>query len=329
MRNLHIRLLPLFVIAALSAAALPSCGGETNEPTVSPRLVVYDRTVASLTGMNNTKLEPVLIKGTYGRACKINAGGTWDLVLNDPNDRSLEVVLNDTFANCPLTLTHIGVRVNDAMPPVDFPLSPPILLGMGYANDPVAVNQPNPPGLAFYTNARVNSLAGPTYTNDFAIHIVYSDQKLACDEEVVAIYAKVNAMATGNPVPPPNYAMDFTNLKLYVDANLVVQPTSLGDVVMKLPGTGAVPGEEWKGFDEGTRCCTTYSFAEIDTIYKNFTPITGGTINASDDIAIPWRNFDLLGQTLPRWRTVIVKHTDGGGVYSYELFQILFRGPMN
>lgn len=316
---------PLFSTLALSGALLPACGGSD---VVTPSASSIDRSVRALTGAGGAALVPKVIKGTYGANCKIHHGETWDLKLNDPTDKSLEVALNDTVANCPLTMTTVSVQLGSSTQLADYPVAPPVVLGLSYAASASAINQPNPAALAFYGNARLTSLAGPTYTNNFGIDIVYSDDSTACGAVAPpAIYAKVTATATGTSVPPPNYTMGFDSLQLVVDANKVVQGSSAGNIVLKYPAQQGQGGEQWKTFDESTLCCSSYSFAEIDNLYKNGGPVGTGPISGPGDINIPWTNFALAGFTLPKSRTVVVKHTDGGGVYSYELFQILFPGP--
>jgi len=313
---------PLLTTLLLSGSLLSACGGSS---TVSPGGEAIDRTIFPLTGAGGTTLLPKVIKGTYGATCKVNPGATWDLTLNTPSDRTLSVALNDTFANCPLTVNSVSVQVGAGPGTTDYPLMPPIVLGIGYAASASAVNLPSPGGgLAFYANAKTDFTA-PVYSRDFTISVMYSDDASYCGAKAPpAVYAKVTATATGSAVPPPNYNMAFDSLQLVVDANNVVQPSSSGNVVLKFAGQA---GEEYKTFDESTPCCQFYSFAEIDSLYKTGGPISTVSISGTADINIPWSSFALSGFTLPKTRTVIAKHTDGGGVYSYELIQVVFPGP--
>lgn len=307
----------------LSGALAAGCGADD---VLTPNAMSSDRSVKSLTGPSGVLLVPKALKGTYGPLCKIHKGETWDLNLNDPTDKSLEVALNDTFVNCPLTLTSITVQAGTTTQ--DYAVVPQIVLGNIYAANPSTVNPPGVGSLSFYTNARLSGLGGAVYTNNFVISMIYSDDTLACKETAPpAIYAKVTAMASGQAVPPPNYTMDFDALQLVVDANRVVTSGSSGNINLKLPPSGPQPGEEWKIFAESNFCCQSYSFAEVDSFYKTYAPVNIGTISGSGNLTFPWTNFDLLGKALAKSRTLIVKHTDGGGVYSYALYQILFPGP--
>lgn len=317
---------PLCFTLAMGSMLLSACGAAPEE-TLTPNAMSSDRSVKALTGAGGAPLVPKVLKGTYGPNCKLHKGETWDLNLNDPLDKSLELALNDTFVSCPLTLTAISVQVGSTVQ--DHPVVPPIVLSTSYAANPSAADPPGSGSLAFYTNARLSGLAGAVYTNNFVIAMIYSDDAVACKESAPpAIYAKVTATATGTPVTPPNYVMDFDALQLVVDANKVVQSSSTGNINLKLPGTAPQPGEEWRIFAESTLCCQSYSFAEIDSLYKTVGPIVGGTINGSSNLTFPWTQFDLQGKALSKSRTLIVKHTDGGGVYSYALYQILFPGPV-
>ena len=107
----------------------------------------------------------------------------------------------------------------------------------------------------------------------------------------------------------------------------VIDRDDNGNVVLHYPTAQGQVGEEWRIFDESTWCCFLYTFAEIDELYKGGAMVSSGTINSTADVAIPWTSFDLQGKRLPKSRTLVVKHTGAGGVYSYELFQVLFPGP--
>lgn len=307
-----------FMSLALSATILPACGNNV-AGVVTPSGASIDKTTKALTGAGGVTLTPKTLRGTYGANCVLHHGESWDLNLNDPTDKSVEIALNDTFANCPLTLTSMQVQAG--MSTVTYPVIPPIVLGLNYAPNPSAVD------LAFFTNARLTGLAGSTYTNDFVISDVYSDDALVCKPQApYPTYAKVTATAQGTSVPPPNYTMGFDSLSLIIDANKVVQNTSSGNVVLQT-SMPAQLGEEWRAFDESSMCCGTQSFSEVDAIYKQGHPIATGTISGAANVNINWTSLNLAGQTLPKVRSIIVKHTDGGGVYSYELFQVTFPGP--
>lgn len=315
----------LSVFFLVGGSLLAGCGG-SSDPVVNPTSILTDRATHALTNLTGSTIVPKVLKGSYSAGCKAHGGQNWDLTLNDPTDRSLEVVLNDTFANCQLKVTAVQVLAGSQL--TDYPLATPLTLGRTFAAAPVMVNQPNPTSFAFYMNAKFSLLADDKYANDFNIDVVYSDDAQACKTAPPAIYAKVTATAIGSSVPAPNYGMTFDNLKILVDANLVVQNTSSGNVVLKLPAASPQVGEQWKLFDEASLCCDTYSFAVIDTMFRNVTAVSSGMITGNADVTIPWSGWDLVGKTLPKSRWLVIKHTDGGGVYSYELFQVVFPGPL-
>jgi hypothetical protein len=303
-------------------AAIAGCGGVE---TLAPAAVGVNLAETEISLPGTGGIVPRVLVGTYGEDCVVHAGETWDLALNSP-DRSLEIALNDTLADCPLKVT--AVRVSTGHPGlVEFPVVPPIVLGLAYAPAPSSVNQPDPTILAFFTNVRIDGLADGVYNRDFAIRMIFSDLATSCNETAPpAIYATVTAYASAIGVRAPSYDMGFDGLRLVVDANLIVQPTSIGALILDMH-PGEQPGEELKIFDEGNRCCKAYDFAEVDSIYKNDTAIWTAPIMTPGDVILPWPVFGLGGRTLPTTRTVIVKHTDGGGVYSYQVFQVVFPAP--
>jgi len=58
--------------------------------------------------------------------------------------------------------------------------------------------------------------------------------------------------------------------------------------------------------------------------------ITSAAIDGNGLVHISWTQLGLQGKVLPTYRTLIVRHTDpSSAVPSYELFQILFPGPVD
>jgi hypothetical protein len=315
---------PAVLPAALSAAVLLACGGEE---TVSSGAAGYDASLNVLTDADGLSIVPMRIKGTYGAECKVNRGETWELKLNEGGFGDLSVALNETFSDCPLTLTTIRMQEGNRPRLTDYTVAPPIVLSLGYATGPSAVHAPSR-GLAFYTNAKLEGLSEPVYSNNFKVGVIYSDNAQACGNVAPpAIYSQVTATAHGSSVPPPNYSMSFDTLRLVVDANDVVQDASQGSVDLDPPVLGAQGGEEYKIFDEHIPCCETFSFEEIDTIYRTANPVGTGIISAGGTVSIPWKSFGLEGKRLRQDRFIIVKHTGEGGVYSYELLDVAFPGP--
>jgi hypothetical protein len=316
-RNLQV----LVCSVALLGIGVAGCDGDDGSTElVSVGSVSSDLSVESLL-YGGDFVTPVAIKGAYGHRCKVNGGRQWELTLNDPDDRSLEVALNDTFANCPLTIQEIEMQWFHSF--FDVTVSPPIVLGLDFAEEPSAVNYDNG-RLVFYANATLNALEEPRYTNDFSIHLIYSDDAEVCKQKAPpATYSKVSAAAEGSAIAPPDYGMEFAALELKVDAQWIVQDTSTGDIILRAQEQGA---EEWKIFDEVAGCCGWYQFADIDSLYKSGEEVAGDGMGVGD-LVLPWNTFALLGERLPETRVLVLKHTGEGGVYSYELFQVMFPGP--
>lgn len=318
------RIRPLLASLALAAVVPAACGPADHY--VSASSATIDRSVRPLINAGGTLLYPKSIKGTYGPDCEVRSGdGKWELKLDEPTSK-LQLARNDAFDKCFLVLTAVSVQVGSQTPPVDHPVVPPLVIDNTYHPRPSVVNTPlDVP--AFYANARFRGLSSQSYGNDFGIDLLYSDDALACGSVApTALYARVTVTSTDNSVPVPNYEMSFDGLQLAVDSDKVVQSSSAGSIAINLPPAQGQGGEEWRLFHESTTCCSSYHFAEIDALYKTVTPDATGTMSGTSSINIPWTRFTLLGKTLPRHRTLIVKHT-AGGAYSYELFQILFPGP--
>lgn len=308
---------------ALFGVVLGGCGGSESDGDTLVRIgaVSDNLTVKTLMNDHGELVTPWAIQGTYGANCKVHAGESWQLTLNDPTDRSLEVVLNDNFGNCPLTMTGMVMEAPSAF--FNVSVEPPVVLGLDLAAAPSAVN--NGPDFAFYTNAELNDLNTTRYTNDFTIRMLYSDDATVCgNESPPAIYAMVTATAEGSAVPPPDYTMDLTNVQLVVDADNIVQGSSFGDIKLF---SHLTTGEEWKLFEQYVDCCGPYTFASIDNHYLNGVNIGYGWVTSTGDLSFDWSSFGLLNDTLPTIRILVVKHTGEGGVYSYQLFHVLFNEP--
>lgn len=144
--------------------------------------------------------------------------------------------------------------------------------------------------------------------------------------EPSAIPARATVSASEKSLPPA-YQLRFDGLQLVVDANGVVQGSSAGDVVLSVSSAQGQAGEEWRIFDDSQRCCQSYSFPEIDSLYKSGAAVSTGSISSLKETSISWSQFGLLNKTLPSSRILVVKHTGTGGLCAYELFDVLFPGP--
>lgn len=318
------RIRPLLACLALATAVPAACG--PSDHYVSTSAAAIDRSVRPLISTGGTLLYPKSIKGTYSLDCEIRSEDRkWELKLDDPASK-FQLARNDAFDKCFLVLTAVSVQVGSQTPAVDYPVVPPLVIDNTYHPRPSVVNTPlDVP--AFHVNARFRGLSSPSYGNDFGIDLLYSDDALACGSVApTALYAKVTVTSTDSSVAVPNYEMSFDGLQLALDSEKVVQSSSSGSVAINLPPTQGQGGEEWRLFHESTTCCSSYYFAEIDALYKTVTPDASGTMSGASSVSIPWTRFTLVDKTLPRHRTLIVKHS-AGGAYSYELFQILFPGP--
>lgn len=125
----------------------------------------------------------------------------------------------------------------------------------------------------------------------------------------------------------PNYLWSFDTLQLLVDANLVVQDASTGNIRLQLANKNSPPGEEWKTFEVTEPCCRNYTYLELDTLYNTANNAATDTIRGPADLVLSWRLFGLLGKTLPTKRALIVQRKGGSGRAAYALFEFVFPGP--
>lgn len=324
--------LALLLFGAIAGVGCSSSGGGQPTTGVTSQAISVDRSSDGMTWPNGIPIVLSAIEGTYGQGCKMHAGEAWQLPLNKPGG-SLEVAQNDSFAGCPLTLTAIDfIAFYDARINIRYTFDPSIVLGLDFAAKPSTVVGPaGSDQLAFYGNAKLSGLRMPVYAGNFSIVLIYSNVALGASENAPpAVYSEVGASANGSTVPPPKYDLGFDSLVVVVDANNIVQSSSSGTVDFTAGGQTA---ENWKIFEQ----TQAVSFADIDNLYLTGKAISSGatwvptscTTNCGALFSIDWTKFGLSGKTLPVGRSIVLKHMDGGGIYSYELFQVRFPPPVS
>ncbi len=324
--------LALLLFGAIAGVGCSGSGSGPSTAGVTSQAISIDRSSDGMTWSNGIPVVLSNLEGTYGQGCKMHPGEAWQLPLNRPGG-SLEVALNDSFAGCPLTLTAINfIAFYDARISLRYTFDPAIVLGLAFAPQPSTVDGPaGSEKLAFYGNAKLSGLRMPAYTSNFSIVLIYSNVAVGASENAPpAVYSEVGASASGSAVPPPKYDLGFDSLVVVVDASNVVQNSSSGTVDFTASGQTA---ENWRIFDQ----TQAVSFADIDNLYLTGKPISSGatwvptscTTNCGGLFSLDWTKFGLAGQTLPVGRTIVLKHIDGGGIYSYELFQVRFPPPVS
>lgn len=318
--------LPLLVALA-GCSSTSNDTGAVGSKVVRARATSLNRSVSMLVdGVN-----PIVvtgIKGTYGVNCSLHAGATWWLGFDTFGQSTVEVAQGDSYTQCPLTLT--SVQMSSATVTIDYQITPALVLGDGFGT-PAPVFRPGAAQYSFYANAGTFFTNGKTYDGDFVIFLVYSDSVDATKAVAPpAIYNEIVAIGGDSTVPAPNYTLGFGGLKLVVDGNKIVKGDSSGVVAMTLPTEVlGQSGEEWAVYEGSVYCCNNYSFAVVDRMWKMQTPIARGQIADPKGTDLAWSDFGLAGTLLPGYRTLLVKHTGMGDVHSYQMFQILFPGPIN
>lgn len=282
-----------YVSALAAVLAVQGCQGDHEVSRAS--VVIIDRRTQAL-----TDADLVSVNGTYGAGCT-NRLGEWSIEIaanavldNDP----LSVIMNDI--DCKLTLTELHTLAGI------IPAEQEMLLTTSYHTLPSAFANP----VEFYANARVNDLS---FSENFVLTILYSDDPSLATRDVFAGYAVVEATVTAESVPAPDYGLDVGGLELLVDINDVVQ-TATGTAVLSAGLGSGQTGQTYVLLDVAG--LTTY--AEIDNAYLTGAP-------AALPASFPALDFALVGEdlTTAQVRTLIIANIEDG-VASYQSFQITF-----
>jgi hypothetical protein len=246
--------------------------------------------------------------GTYGAGC-LTHSGSWSLRISGAaamDNAALSVVKNNTA--CVLTLTSLVADQTYAA-------TPSIAMGSSYAGSASAFA---PSGAVnFYANAK---LSATTFSSDFVVTILYSDDKRAATGALTAGYASVAATSTATSQTSPNYTLDMATdaLAVQTDANYIVTAaTGLADLT-----DGSTTGDGYI-VDLGT-LATTPTFAQLDAAYTAGSPTTISGANPQITAA----TFGLVGVdlTTAAVRTIVIRKSVSG-VRSFQTFKITFSHP--
>jgi hypothetical protein len=297
---------------ALTLAAMPACGGAGNQ-NVTGEGAVVNRATQALSSISNF-LE---FNGSYGSGCH-EFTGNWSLplaqLINQTN-QTLAVVKNDT--DCQLTLTSLLVG-DDESSAVMYQTQSGITLTGEYADNPspFAVNQGD--AVVFYANGRIEPDA--SFSTDFTMRVLYSDDSTAASSSANAVYATQSASAATSDVPAPNYTAT-TNVAIEVDANNIVQ-SDTGTVDLSLPGMSPQTGEYY--VVTTTALSSSPAYSDVDAAYNAGTPASLSMSSPS----IPASALGLASVNLstPAIRRIIIAHFDNG-TPSYEVITVTFNHP--
>ncbi|MDB4990889.1 MAG: hypothetical protein JWN04_6067, partial [Myxococcaceae bacterium] len=211
---------------------------------------------------------------------------------------SLSIIKGDTA--CTLAITDIHTSTDGTLAG-----SAPIALGTSYGT---ARSFGSP--IKFYANAKLSAV---TYTSNFTLSLLFSDDATAATASNTATYAVVTATAAGQSVPAPNYTLDVTGVNVTTDINKAVQ-----SVTGNLAFTAGSNTGDYYVLVSGSVADT---YAAINTAYTSGSQVAMATSVAAS--ALLANGVSLTSSVV---RTVIIGKTTSG-VTSYEKFAITFNGP--
>jgi hypothetical protein len=239
------------------------------------------------------------MNGTYA-GCE-DRTGSWSMVVAGTpvlDYDELSVINGDVDCQLAITEVRTGTDLLTA--------SAPLLLTTTYGP---ARSFGNP--IEFYATAAVGSVS---FTADFTISLLFSEQPRNADETLIARFATVtgsSASATG--VPAPNYTLDTSGA--------IVTTDIAGVTVAVLNNVALTAGSNLGDFYVIVSSAVGDSYAAINTAYLAGTP-------AAVTASIPASAFLAPGVSLASGavRTLIIaKITDG--IASYQKFNITFSTP--
>jgi hypothetical protein len=308
----HPYIRPLISLASLAlVAAVGGCGldgGAANPAlaTLSPAIQVIDRTTRALsTGAMQW------VNGTY-TGCTDPAGAG---LLADGTAWSARISGSAAMTNAPLTVVNndsgCTLAITSIVADTTYIGTPAVAIGTSYNGAASSFSTTSGGPISFYVNAKASAL---TFTANFAITILFSDNVASVTPGTTATYASVTSASNAAvPVLAPDYTATFGSFALTADISQFVQ-TATGTVTVT---AGSNPGEY---YIINTSQSLGSSFAAIDTAYlAGGTPVAIGT--TIDESA-----FSLLPSgtvKLPVVRNVIIVHTVSG-VSAYEVIRITF-----
>ncbi len=193
---------------AASAAVVCSCSAQV-EDGVSPEAKVDGWSSDALTGASLQ-----WVNGTYGGGC-LGRSGSWSLRLGGVaamDNAALSVVKNNSA--CVLTIT-------DLVADTTYVATPTIALATSYQATASAFSPSGAPPIAFFGNAKVDSL---NYTAGFTLSLLYSANSGTATANPVATYSSVTATAAASSIPAPDYTVSLVSggFGVQIDANNIV-----------------------------------------------------------------------------------------------------------
>lgn len=275
-------------------APLASCVGAEEDDAAYADVDLVDTRALALTGTDVQS-----INGTY-TTCK-NRSGSWSLAVTGTptlDHATLSVIQGDTA--CTLALTEIITATDGKLA-----AGTAITLGTSYGTAQ-AFGSP----VKYYANAILSSL---TFTGNFTLTLLFSDNPRVGNGSTTATYSVVNASAATLGVTAPNYTLDLSAVTITTDFLKVSQSVS-GNVSLTV---GSTTGDLYVIVNGAV----ADTYAAINTAYLAGTTVAMSTsIAASSFIAT---GLDLTGGVV---RSLIIAKVQNG-VRSYQKFSITFNPP--
>jgi hypothetical protein len=291
------------LLLALPLAA--GCGDASVQPSVS----ILDKTTKALT--IGSFLE---ISGTYGGSC-VARSGSWSVGVNGFSQLSnspLSVVRND--AGCALTATsvHVGAMSSSTT----YVANGVIPLGASFLGSAVPFSTAAGGMASFYGNLRIQP--DLSFSSDFVINLLYSDDPNVVSASAVADYAVQSASATAGAVAAPDYTIDVTGISFQVDSAKIAQSAS-GSAALTFVN---VTGQSFVVSPADLGSAPTY--AAVAGEFQAGAP--QALVGPNPSVAAAAFGLSQLDLSTPQVRTLIVANTENG-TSSYEVFRITFSAP--
>ncbi|HMU39303.1 MAG TPA: hypothetical protein PKE31_09845 [Pseudomonadota bacterium] len=290
---------------AFAAIAFFGCDAQ-QQATVKPKVTVVSKTPNAL-----SPASLLSIQGTYGASC-LDRSGVWEIGLNGYSQTNPPLSVIKDNLSCTLSIT--AILAGSPLFPTSYEMAAPLTLGASFVNQGLAFSIGGVGPVEFYGNFRIQP--DLTFSTDFNIDMVYSDDSSMVSASKSATYSVQNSSATASAVPPSDYVLDLTGLVVQQNASNIVQ--AAGGVIQLTDGL--VPGSQYV-VDMDTLTGAP-SFAELDAVFVAGTPTD--IVGANPTVPAAALNLVGLDLTAAPHRSIVIAHTISG-TRAYQVFRVTFN----